>query len=77
MDLPLLKNDITNILEPQKPVKQVSKPSVDQFIEHIVRLYEQETPNRREGRLGQYILKVGSLGPCWLAGQFWIKKRQD
>lgn len=35
----------------------VSEKTVGRFVERIVRLYEQESPNRRERRLGQYVLR--------------------
>jgi hypothetical protein len=47
----------------------VSEKTVDRFIERIVRLYEQEPPNGRHRRLGQYVLRWFR----WLlSGLWWV-----
>lgn len=40
----------------------VSGKTVNRFMERDVRLYEQGSPNRRESRLGQYVLRW----VCWV-----------
>jgi hypothetical protein len=47
----------------------VSEKTVDRFIERIVRLYEQEPPDGRHRRLGQYVLRWFR----WLlSGLWWV-----
>jgi len=46
----------------------VSEKTVEGFTERIVRLYEQEPPDRREKRLGQYALRWF----CWVWYGFWL-----
>jgi RNA-directed DNA polymerase len=39
----------------------ISEKTVDRFIERIIRLYEQEPPNKIEKRLGEYLLRWLSI----------------